>query len=145
MQSRWMGLALTAAGISACSAGTSQTGGQGLQVTPTVSFTQSILCMEQALRDRDYRIVSLDKRDGMLQAQRAQEQVKLSNPRQYGAGDQIDVKPAGKPKEGLLPPLIVTPSGYVLEWLPNGSSTSVTAPSDSAMGDAKYLVEHCAS
>lgn len=142
MRTRWTGLTLTVAGLAACGAGTSQTP-TGYPVTTTGTFSQSIMCMEAALRDRDYRIVSLDKRDGLLQAQQADEELKLKNPRVYGAGNQIDVKPGPKPKDGTARTLVVTPSGYTLTWLPNGSSTSLIAPTDSAVAVAKYLADNC--
>jgi len=120
----------------------SSTASQAITLTPTVGMTSVMECLDQEAQKLGYRIIRIDRQDGVMVAERRDKNPDISRPREYAGGDMITVNRMKKEENGVRP-LAIVPSSYIMEWLANGSNQKTVKSRESVLGDAKALSERC--
>jgi hypothetical protein len=115
---------------------------QAIMLTPTVGTTSVMECLDQEAQKLGYRIIRIDRQDGVMVAERRDKNPDISRPREYAGGDMITVNRMKKEENGVRP-LAIVPSSYIMEWLANGSNQKTVKSRESVLGDAKALSERC--
>jgi hypothetical protein len=114
---------------------------QAIKLTPSAGTESVMECLSQESAKLGYKVLRIDREDGLMEAERRDKNPDIDSPREYGGGDRIAVSRL-KAEDGVRP-LLITPSSFIVEWLVTGANQKKAKTSERVLADAQALSDRC--
>ena len=113
------------------------------QIVPQPGGNAAIInCLTDEASNLGYKIMRKDPGDGFLEAERREKQFAEDSPKQYAQGDKFTVQRGKKNADGIRP-LELNMQSFRMDFLANGPTQTLGAPSDSGKADMKKFMAAC--